>query len=67
MLEVKLDAPWHISTIVEDTKDFMEVCRAQIQHTYRDGNTLADYLANLAMEGSSKMEFTSFFGPTQAR
>lgn len=60
MLEGRWTTPWSINTIVEDTRCFMKVCSTRVQHIYREGNTLADYLENLAMEETCKLEFRSF-------
>lgn len=59
-LEGKWATPWHISTIIDDARELMEFCATQVEHTYRKGNIVADYSANLAMEESVKMGFRSF-------
>lgn len=48
--------------------DASQLCRIQIKHTYREGNILADYLANMAFDTTGKFEIYNFSDlPNQAR
>ncbi|XP_070041045.1 uncharacterized protein [Nicotiana tomentosiformis] len=43
-------APWAVITYVEEIKDIMEENNFRISHIMREGNKLADYLANYAID-----------------
>ncbi|KAK6786457.1 hypothetical protein RDI58_014982 [Solanum bulbocastanum] len=46
ILEGNWEIPWNIRIIMEDTLTLMQYSTVNIEHIYREGNTLADYLAN---------------------
>lgn len=47
---------------------YMQLCQVQHIHCYREGNALADFLANHAFEVDGLVQFHSFAGlPSQAR
>lgn len=48
--------PWNIIILIEDTKQFMKHCQVQIHHIYREENQMEDYLANLAIERTRRIE-----------
>ncbi|KAG5574132.1 hypothetical protein H5410_063898 [Solanum commersonii] len=48
MVQVKI--PWNIRIIVEDTLVLMKDATINIKHIYREGTSLAYYLANHAFE-----------------
>lgn len=51
--------PWNIASQVEETQAFLSNQIHKFQHILREGNTLADFLANTTIDkGGSK--FTSF-------
>lgn len=52
--------PWEISTIMEDIKAFMNLSTTKIQHIFKEGNLIADYMANLALEETGPHEYRSF-------
>ncbi|XP_060202140.1 uncharacterized protein LOC132630587 [Lycium barbarum] len=52
--------PWHLITIIEDIQKFMQLCSVHLQHIYREGNKIADYLANMALDTGSKLEINGF-------
>jgi len=46
--------------IIKDIWGLYQECHVQIQHVYREGNTLADYLANLAFVNPDRIVYNSF-------
>lgn len=50
VLEGKWSCPWIIEDIMSTIKDSMQHIIHVYQHTLREGNKLADYIANLAIE-----------------
>ncbi|KAK4721460.1 hypothetical protein R3W88_011693 [Solanum pinnatisectum] len=59
---------WSIAVVIEDIWGFSQECQVQIQHVYREGNTLADYLANLAFFNPGRIVYNSFAElPSQAK
>ncbi|PHT39643.1 Superoxide dismutase [Mn], mitochondrial [Capsicum baccatum] len=51
---------WEVIELLEDIKRNKEHLEIQIKHIYREGNALADYIANLAIDNTSKLSFHSF-------
>lgn len=45
--------PWVIEEEVEEIKRFLRMCNGKISHIYREGNKLADYLANYALDNGN--------------
>ncbi|KAK6793920.1 hypothetical protein RDI58_007373 [Solanum bulbocastanum] len=60
ILEGEWKTPWQINTIIEDIKEFMNYCDTEVHHIYREGNKLADYMANLALDWNGKQKFRGF-------
>lgn len=52
--------PWEIIDVIEDTLELMQQKTVKLSHTFREGNQLADYLANYAMEQVGKSQFWGF-------
>jgi len=52
--------PWEISETVEEIKTMILKQGVKIQHIFREGNQLADFLANHAAEIDRKAEYQSF-------
>uniref|UniRef100_A0A1U7XZ22 Uncharacterized protein LOC104241643 n=1 Tax=Nicotiana sylvestris TaxID=4096 RepID=A0A1U7XZ22_NICSY len=42
--------PWNISEIVEEIKQMMTRCNTTVAHILKEGNSLADYIANYALD-----------------
>lgn len=42
--------PWIIEDEIADIKKILEHCRGEITHIFREGNKLADHLANYALD-----------------
>ncbi|XP_049353223.1 uncharacterized protein LOC125817718 [Solanum verrucosum] len=59
VLEEKWTCPWIINGIVEDTKESLLGKQYRFQHIMREGNQLADYVANMAIEKGNCI-FTDF-------
>lgn len=47
------DTPWNIAAHVEKIRKLLEVCNGRVTHIFREGNKLADYLANYALDNGS--------------
>lgn len=56
----KLQIPRELREVVEEIKKLMSIIKAIITHIYREGNSLADYLANLTIETESIQKFNNF-------
>lgn len=60
MVEGRWETPWCISTEVEKIRRVMENFNVIIHHIYREGNTLADFLTNLAFDFAGTAKFSNF-------
>ena len=52
--------PWNIVVIIEDIWYVSRLCQTQIKHIYREGNKLADFLANMAFDINGRFEFHEY-------
>lgn len=52
--------PWQIVEHIEETKEIMKSLNMTIQHIYREGNSIADYLTNIAFEEQELRHFNRF-------
>lgn len=52
--------PWEVVELLDDIRRNKEQVELQVSHIYREGNDLADYIANLAVDTISKLSFHSF-------
>ncbi|WMV25242.1 hypothetical protein MTR67_018627 [Solanum verrucosum] len=52
--------PWEIAEKVEEIREIMEKIKAKITHIFREGNSLADSLANIAIESQAEHQYSSF-------
>ncbi|WMV39050.1 hypothetical protein MTR67_032435 [Solanum verrucosum] len=52
--------PWEIAEKVKEIKKIMEKIRANIKHIFREGNSLADYLANIVIESQVEHHYSCF-------
>ncbi|WMV40714.1 hypothetical protein MTR67_034099 [Solanum verrucosum] len=52
--------PWEIAEWFEELKQALRELEATTQHTFREGNKMADYIANLAFECDGKLSFNTF-------
>lgn len=43
-------SPWAICVVVEKIKEMMARCNVTVKHTFREGNNLADHIANYALD-----------------
>lgn len=51
---------WELSEVIEEITINMQKQQATIQHIFREGNQLADYLANIAFNQTGKQQSHSF-------
>ncbi|XP_059315633.1 uncharacterized protein LOC132066321 [Lycium ferocissimum] len=54
------EIPWCVITEVERIRKMKAEFNVIIQHVYREGNTLADFLTNLAFDFAGTQSFNSF-------
>lgn len=60
--------PWEINDMIEEIRENMHITHAQITHIFREGNQLADFLVNHAMDNEGILHYDSFAElPVQAR
>ncbi|XP_060182163.1 uncharacterized protein LOC132611812 [Lycium barbarum] len=59
IIQMTWEVPWQIVTMVEEIWKLMEGKTVVIEHIYREGNKLADHLANLALDNGDVL-FNSF-------
>lgn len=52
--------PWEMIEAVDEIRNLMSNINATITHIYREGNTLADYSANLATQSEHATTFNNF-------
>lgn len=68
MLRKEWKIPWELIQMMETIDDMMTQMNVQVQHIFREGNQVADYLANLAINQQNKQQYhTSNQLPTLAR
>lgn len=66
-MEGRWSCSWNLIGHVEDIKELMATCEVKISHIMREGNKLADHLANYALD-FAPIEAHSFGGlDTQRR
>lgn len=51
--------PWGVTKYVKEIRRLVDMCNARVTHIFREGNKLADHLANYALDIDS-MECNSF-------
>jgi len=52
--------PWELEDKVEEIREIMQKINATITHTFREGNCLANSLANIAIESQAEHQYFSF-------
>ncbi|KAH0706391.1 hypothetical protein KY285_010891 [Solanum tuberosum] len=52
--------PWELAEQYDELQQALMKIEAIIQHTFREGNKMADYMANLAIDNDEKQIFRSF-------
>lgn len=55
-----LKVPFEITECYDDLQQALMKIEATIQHTFTEGNKMADYMANRAFESNDKQIFISF-------
>ncbi|KAH0683061.1 hypothetical protein KY289_020813 [Solanum tuberosum] len=59
ILEVRWDIPWSVSLEITSINYFRSFVIARVQHSFREGNTLADYFANLVFDFAAQHRWLS--------
>ncbi|XP_019225001.1 PREDICTED: uncharacterized protein LOC109206620 [Nicotiana attenuata] len=60
VIEKEWDTPWTISQEVRRIKEIMDNFNVIIQHVFREGNVVADFIANIVFSFAGTSEFHSF-------
>lgn len=60
ILDEEWEVPQYVLLLVEDMKGLSQMVQVQIQHIYREGNSLADCIANLAFDNTDRLVYNSF-------
>ncbi|WMV09401.1 hypothetical protein MTR67_002786 [Solanum verrucosum] len=68
ILEGKWEAPWNVSVEINLIKWLLTLITVSVQHSFREGNTLADYFTNLVFDFAGNYQFNNFQEvPSQGR
>ncbi|KAH0700980.1 hypothetical protein KY284_015195 [Solanum tuberosum] len=60
--------PWERVEQVEECRVLMEITKVRIQHTLREGNNLADFIANVVIGAVGLVQFNTFISlPTKGK
>lgn len=60
ILDKVWEPPWNIVEHMEEIKKLMSSCIVAVAHVLREGNKLADHLANLTLELNAIIQIASF-------
>ncbi|KAG5619506.1 hypothetical protein H5410_004724 [Solanum commersonii] len=60
MIEKQWKAPWELIEIIEDIRFKLQSLQGKIIHIFREGNTVADTLANEVIEAQHTKVYLSF-------
>uniref|UniRef100_A0A0V0HLT4 Putative ovule protein n=1 Tax=Solanum chacoense TaxID=4108 RepID=A0A0V0HLT4_SOLCH len=60
MLNGEWDVPWSVTLEVNSINRLRELMTVRVQHFLREGNTLADFFANLVFHFAGTIEFNQF-------
>ncbi|XP_049359182.1 uncharacterized protein LOC125823854 [Solanum verrucosum] len=62
MVDGSWDIPWEVSLEIRRIQELMKGMEVVIEHTFREGNKVADFLANLvfSFEGTEIISFNTF-------
>lgn len=60
ILEGRWDVPWSVTLEVNSISYLRRSLSARVQHIFREGNTLADYFANLVFDLAGDYQFSHF-------
>ncbi|KAK4706221.1 hypothetical protein R3W88_034223 [Solanum pinnatisectum] len=52
--------PWELAEDYDGLQQTLKKIEVTIHHIFREGNKLADYMANLAIDSNNKQSFNSF-------
>lgn len=60
LIEGRWDVPWSVTLEVNSISYLRRSLSARVQHIFREGNTLADYFANLFFDLACDYQFSHF-------
>lgn len=60
MLMREWKIPWELIEIIEEARDIVEKYQYRVTHVYREGNQLADALANHAIDKNERCTYSMF-------
>lgn len=60
MMKGEWEIPWNIRGIIRRIQKIMELELIKVQHTYREGNSLAEFLASWCFSCASTISFNTF-------
>uniref|UniRef100_M1BLN1 RNase H family protein n=1 Tax=Solanum tuberosum TaxID=4113 RepID=M1BLN1_SOLTU len=60
MIKRQWKVPWELIEQIEDIRVKLHSMQGQVIHTFREGNTVADALANEAIDSKEKKEYHNF-------
>lgn len=60
ILEGGWNVPWSVTLEVNSINYLRRSLSARVQHTFREGNTLVDYFANLVFDFAGDYHFSHF-------
>lgn len=68
MIQKQWKPPWEIADMIEEIQQNMQITQAQIRHTHGEGNQLANFIVNHALNNEGRLQFFTFADiPIQAR
>ncbi|KAH0646318.1 hypothetical protein KY284_034202 [Solanum tuberosum] len=60
MIEKQWKVPWELVERIEEIRVLVHKLQASLTHTFREGNCVADFLANEVVESQSIKEYNTF-------
>jgi len=60
ILEGEWDVPWSVALEVNDIRRLRGVVSARVKHSFREGNTLADFFTNLVFSFAGDFQINHF-------
>lgn len=60
VLKGQMQSPWEIIEIMEEIKQQVQLQNINVQHIFREGHKLADFLANHAAQEEKEIRFEHF-------
>ncbi|WMV37316.1 hypothetical protein MTR67_030701 [Solanum verrucosum] len=60
IIKGRWEIPWSLSLEVNTVNELMRIVSARVQHSLREGNTLADFLTNLVFIFAGGFQYNQF-------